>query len=245
MANEKEPRTPVVGPSEPGAIAAKPILRMKIPTLLLGLLLLVIILAPTLASPREASASPAPVWVNDLAYGSRGGGFYHDFVSGLEWTAERGWHQFSPQPPRAAAPLWVNYLTYGSPGGGFYLDSVSGEVWTAQRDWHVFDPDTDADGTPDSRDSCPYVAGPSSNRGCAVVPATPTSTPRSGPTVAPVATPRLVPTVAPVATPLPTVYVPPSSGVRIGAVCHDGWISSATGRGACSWHGGVAYWLYR
>ncbi|MDL5515052.1 hypothetical protein QSE00_24795 [Arenibacter sp. M-2] len=32
--------------------------------------------------------------------------------------------------------------------------------------------------------------------------------------------------------------------VRIGAVCNDGSISRATGRGACSHHGGVDYWLY-
>lgn len=31
---------------------------------------------------------------------------------------------------------------------------------------------------------------------------------------------------------------------RIGAICKDGTRSYATGRGACSWHGGVAYWLY-
>jgi hypothetical protein len=30
---------------------------------------------------------------------------------------------------------------------------------------------------------------------------------------------------------------------RIGAVCADGWDSHATGRGACSWHGGVREWL--
>lgn len=34
-----------------------------------------------------------------------------------------------------------------------------------------------------------------------------------------------------------------SSGVRIGAICRDGWRSTATGSGACSWHGGVSYWL--
>lgn len=33
-------------------------------------------------------------------------------------------------------------------------------------------------------------------------------------------------------------------GPRIGAVARDGWVSSATGRGACSWHGGVAHWIY-
>lgn len=33
-------------------------------------------------------------------------------------------------------------------------------------------------------------------------------------------------------------------GSRIGAICEDGWRSQATGSGACSWHGGVDYWLY-
>lgn len=31
---------------------------------------------------------------------------------------------------------------------------------------------------------------------------------------------------------------------RIGARCRDGWRSDATGSGACSWHRGVAEWLY-
>jgi hypothetical protein len=31
---------------------------------------------------------------------------------------------------------------------------------------------------------------------------------------------------------------------RIGALCSDGTHSSATGRGACSHHGGVNCWLY-
>lgn len=31
---------------------------------------------------------------------------------------------------------------------------------------------------------------------------------------------------------------------RIGAICCDGTRSSATGRGACSHHGGVCEWLY-
>lgn len=30
---------------------------------------------------------------------------------------------------------------------------------------------------------------------------------------------------------------------RSGAICKDGWRSSATGRGACSHHGGVLYWF--
>ena len=29
-----------------------------------------------------------------------------------------------------------------------------------------------------------------------------------------------------------------------GAICNDGSYSNATGRGACSWHGGVSEWLY-
>lgn len=31
---------------------------------------------------------------------------------------------------------------------------------------------------------------------------------------------------------------------RVGAICRDGWRSYATGRGACSHHGGVSEWLY-
>ncbi|MGV3598232.1 MAG: hypothetical protein ACO1PI_10220 [Bacteroidota bacterium] len=31
--------------------------------------------------------------------------------------------------------------------------------------------------------------------------------------------------------------------VRVGAICKDGWRSHSTGRGTCSWHGGVNYWL--
>ena len=49
-----------------------------------------------------------------------------------------------------------------------------------------------------------------------------------------------VPTSAPVANP-----TTPSSGIRTGAVCKDGTTSTATGSGACSHHGGVAYWTYR
>ena len=36
----------------------------------------------------------------------------------------------------------------------------------------------------------------------------------------------------------------PTPSRRIGAICKDGWRSSATGRGACSHHGGVDHWLY-
>ncbi len=35
-----------------------------------------------------------------------------------------------------------------------------------------------------------------------------------------------------------------SSSVRSGAICEDGTRSSATGKGACSHHGGVSTWLY-
>ena len=35
-----------------------------------------------------------------------------------------------------------------------------------------------------------------------------------------------------------------TSGGRIGAICRDGTRSSATGRGACSHHGGVSRWLH-
>ena len=32
---------------------------------------------------------------------------------------------------------------------------------------------------------------------------------------------------------------------RTGAVCEDGWNSTATGSGACSHHGGVDHWKYK
>jgi hypothetical protein len=59
------------------------------------------------------------------------------------------------------------------------------------------------------------------------------------------------PTLTPSKTPLPTntrVAYPtqaPSTGrVRTGALCNDNTTSSATGRGACSHHGGVKCWYY-
>lgn len=36
---------------------------------------------------------------------------------------------------------------------------------------------------------------------------------------------------------------PSTNSYRSGAICKDGWRSKATGRGACSHHGGVLYWL--
>lgn len=44
----------------------------------------------------------------------------------------------------------------------------------------------------------------------------------------------------------PRTYTPapgPSAGVRSGAICRDGTRSNATGRGACSHHGGVDHWI--
>lgn len=32
---------------------------------------------------------------------------------------------------------------------------------------------------------------------------------------------------------------------KVGAICSDGWISNAKGRGACSHHGGVLTWRYK
>jgi hypothetical protein len=54
------------------------------------------------------------------------------------------------------------------------------------------------------------------------------------------------PTLKPRPPARPTVQPAPSSsgGGRIGAICRDGSHSNATGRGACSHHGGVDHWLY-
>lgn len=95
----------------------------------------------TFVAPGPDICPIIPLWTADLAYGSPGGGFYWDPVSGMVWTAQRNGHLFAPQPPRPAPqPLWVNALTYGSPGGGFYWDPVSWQVWTAQRGWHSYSP---------------------------------------------------------------------------------------------------------
>jgi len=88
------------------------------------------------------------------------------------------------------------------------------------------------------------------------VPSSSPSPTRLAPTLAPRSTAtRVVPTIAPRILPNPTATrtIPAAratatvgqSGVRIGAVCRDGTTSTATGSGACSRHGGVAYWLYR
>lgn len=65
----------------------------------------------------------------------------------------------------------------------------------------------------------------------------------------PTATPKPAPVVKPTAKPAQAIVAPavvePSSGVRVGAICRDGSRSSATGRGACSHHGGVDHWLLR
>jgi hypothetical protein len=55
------------------------------------------------------------------------------------------------------------------------------------------------------------------------------------------------PTETPKPTPAKEIGAPGTvpSGTRIGAICRDGTRSNATGRGACSHHGGVAQWLYR
>lgn len=56
-----------------------------------------------------------------------------------------------------------------------------------------------------------------------------------------VVTPVPSPTNTPAAAPAPTEN--PLKGQRSGAACRDGTTSSATGRGACSRHGGVDHWL--
>jgi hypothetical protein len=42
----------------------------------------------------------------------------------------------------------------------------------------------------------------------------------------------------------PVIYTPPVNTYNGGgAICADGTRSYSTGRGTCSWHGGVSYWL--
>jgi hypothetical protein len=62
----------------------------------------------------------------------------------------------------------------------------------------------------------------------------PTSPPTARPAAQPTARPQPKPTAVTIA---PGTY-------RVGAICRDGTHSNATGRGACSHHGGVDHWLY-
>ena len=57
-------------------------------------------------------------------------------------------------------------------------------------------------------------------------------------------TPPAASAPAPRSSPSSTPPAQSPSGTRTGAICKDGWRSTATGRGACSHHGGVATWLY-
>jgi hypothetical protein len=49
----------------------------------------------------------------------------------------------------------------------------------------------------------------------------------------------------PILTPVKVTKSAATSGIRTGCICRDGTQSTATGRGACSHHGGVDHWLYK
>ena len=56
--------------------------------------------------------------------------------------------------------------------------------------------------------------------------------------------PVIEPTAQPAPQPVAQPTADPRTGQRRGAICRDDTTSGATGRGACSHHGGVAQWLY-
>ncbi len=58
------------------------------------------------------------------------------------------------------------------------------------------------------------------------------------------ATPRIIDGLTPVETLTIKIHDRSKYEYRVGATCSDGWHSSATGRGACSHHGGVDKWIY-
>lgn len=109
----------------------------------------------------------------------------------------------------------------------------------------------------------PEVAArsPSATAASETPPPWPTVTPTPSPTPSPTGTPRAAPSpTVPAAPTIPPDEVikpyklgskpkPPkmlttaASRERVGAICRDGTHSSATGSGACSWHGGVASWI--
>lgn len=58
------------------------------------------------------------------------------------------------------------------------------------------------------------------------------------------ASPRIIDGLTPVDTLTIRLHENSKYKYRVGATCSDGWHSNATGRGACSHHGGVSEWLY-
>lgn len=61
------------------------------------------------------------------------------------------------------------------------------------------------------------------------------------PALPPTATPRPAPTATRIVQ-ASFFSAAPTGVYRVGAICRDGSSSGATGRGACSWHGGVSCW---
>lgn len=56
--------------------------------------------------------------------------------------------------------------------------------------------------------------------------------------------PRIISGLSSVETLTVKIHEQSKYNYRVGATCRDGWHSEATGRGACSHHGGVADWIY-
>lgn len=60
-----------------------------------------------------------------------------------------------------------------------------------------------------------------------------------------IASPRIIDGLTSVDTLTERIHEQSKYKYRIGATCNDGWQSQATGRGACSHHGGVKEWIYQ
>jgi hypothetical protein len=57
--------------------------------------------------------------------------------------------------------------------------------------------------------------------------------------------PRIITGLTPVDKLTEKIHKESGHQIRVGAICMDGWRSGATGRGACSHHGGVREWVYK
>ena len=57
--------------------------------------------------------------------------------------------------------------------------------------------------------------------------------------------PRIITGLTPVDKLTEKIHKESGHQIRVGAICMDGWRSSATGRGACSHHDGVREWVYK
>lgn len=147
------------------------------------------------------------------------------YENGKEISREKVSEEITKEPVNEVKAVGTNKYHYVCANGTKYDNEAAKDecdrrvVWEKNRDKALAECNAD-----NSKTSCWYDAYPGTTlHWSAYTQPSNTSTPNNGST--------------------PSNTGAPSNG-RTGAICKDGSRSSATGRGACSHHGGVARWLY-